>query len=115
LKEKLLGLLSISRKAGRLALGFDPVKRAVLGGGAQLVVAASDLSEKTVSEMRYLCGVSGVRFREIPVTINEIWFSVSKKAGLAAVNDAGLADSMIKLIDAGGENGVSTGKEEAEA
>ncbi len=114
MKERLLGLLSICRKAGRLSLGFDPVKRAVLGGNACLVLAASDMSEKTVSEMRYLCGVSDVTFREAPVTINEIWFSVSKKAGLAAVSDAGLAGSILKLIDGSGD-GVKNGNEEERA
>lgn len=110
MKERLLGLLSISRKAGKLFLGFDPVKRAVLGGNACLVLAASDMSEKTVSEIRYLCGVADVTFREVPVTINEIWFSVSKKAGLAAISDAGLAGSMLKLID-----GVKNCNEEEKA
>jgi len=98
LKERLLGLLSICRKAGKLSLGFDPVKRAVLGGDACLVLAAADMSQKTTGEMRYLCSVTDVTFREIPVTINEIWFSVSKKAGLVAVTDAGLAAGILKLI-----------------
>lgn len=114
MRERLLGLLSICRKAGKLSLGFDPVKRAVLGKNACLVLAASDMSVKTVSEMRYLCGVLGVEFREIPVTINEIWFSVSKKAGLAAVSDAGLAGSILKLTD-GSKDGVKDGNEEERA
>jgi len=104
LKERLLGLLSICRKAGKLALGFDPVKRAVFGGDACLVLAAEDMSQKTTGEMRYLCSVMDVEFREIPVTINEIWFSVAKKAGLAAVTDAGLAGSILKLIPCDSSN-----------
>ena len=41
--DKLLGLLGLARRAGRLALGFSAVEKMVHRGEKPLVITASDL------------------------------------------------------------------------
>ena len=45
-KEKLFGLLTICRKAGRMTMGFDSVKESILTDKAKAVFLASDISER---------------------------------------------------------------------
>ena len=49
-KEKLFGLLTICRKAGRMTMGFDSVKESILTDKAKAVFLASDISAKTEKE-----------------------------------------------------------------
>ena len=45
--DKVISALSLSKKAGKLILGFDVVKESVQNKTAKLVVLASDVSFKT--------------------------------------------------------------------
>ena len=45
--NRLLGLLSLCRKAGRLRIGFEPVKDAVEAGEDRLVLYAADFSPRS--------------------------------------------------------------------
>ena len=46
--NKLLFALSLAKKSGKLVVGFDAVKTAVIHGNAHIVLLANDLSEKTI-------------------------------------------------------------------
>ena len=87
MNEQLLSFLSLTKRAGRLALGFDVVKEAVLKQRTGLVLCTSDLSPKTEKEINLICSRAGVERRTIPATMDEIWFSVSKRSGVLAVLD----------------------------
>ena len=53
--HKLLFALSLAKKSGKLVMGFDAVKTAVIHGTAYIVLLAEDLSEKTVKRVNYFC------------------------------------------------------------
>ena len=42
-KEKILGLLGLARRAGKLAMGFNAVERLVKRGARPLVIVATDI------------------------------------------------------------------------
>ena len=44
INKRLIGSLSICRKAGKLVCGFDPSKDAVMNGKAPLVLTAADIN-----------------------------------------------------------------------
>ena len=52
--NKLLFALSLAKKSGKLVMGFDAVKTAVIHGTAHIVLLAEDLSEKTVKRVNTL-------------------------------------------------------------
>lgn len=59
-QQKIINLLTICRKAGKLVIGFDAVKEAVYGGNASCVITASDISAKTLKEVKFFCNNSAV-------------------------------------------------------
>jgi len=94
--NKLLGLISICRKAGKLAIGFDPAAEALAAGKAPLVLVSPDLSPKTRSELEYRIkkGVKATELIELPLTMDDLSAVLGKRAGILAVMDHGLADAL---------------------
>ena len=99
MNEQLLSFLSLTKRAGRLALGFDVVKEAVLKQRTGLVLCTSDLSPKTEKEINLICSRAGVERRTIPATMDEIWFLVGKHSGILAVTDAAFAKKLSELLE----------------
>ena len=89
--DKLLSSISLSKRAGKLLLGFDVVKGAVLEGKAALVLFASDLSDKTRRSMKRICEEWEVPTAALPYTLDDIFGEVGKRAGILAISDRGLA------------------------
>ena len=82
--------ISLTRKAGRLVLGFDPVKDNILNGNACLVLTAGDLSPRTLGRVRQLCG-DEVELIPLPCTQAELADVTRKPVGVLAVLDPNLA------------------------
>ncbi len=94
-----MAALSLSKKAGKLILGFDVVKEAIQDKKAKLILLSEELSPKTRKEMDFLCGKYGVRQKELPFRLDEIWYLIGKRVGVIAVTDAGLAEKIISTAD----------------
>lgn len=104
--NKLLGLLSLCRKAGKLRIGFTPVQESVEAGEARLVLFAADFSPRSRKRMEQVlleCG-SPPPDRTTGLTMNEISQVCGKPAGVVAVADDGFAAGIGKLMsrDEGG-------------
>lgn len=96
--QKLCNLLGICRKAGKLILGFDPVKEAYLNGTAKLILTAQDASPRTVKETAFLCQDSGLnRPTDIPMDALEQLFH--RRVAVMAVCDEGFAKRFSELLD----------------
>lgn len=90
------GLISICRKAGKLKSGMDMVKSACISGEAYAVFTASDLSAKSLKEVRFAAARSGVAVYGLSMTMEQIADAMGKKTGILAVTDGGFAKSMAK-------------------
>lgn len=88
------GLLSICRKAGKLKCGMDISKSACETGEAKAVFAASDLSDKSLKEIRFCCAKNGVKIYRLDMTMSDIAEAMGKKTGILAVTDGGFAKSL---------------------
>ena len=88
--DKLLSTMGLARKAGRLVYGYETVKDTIQKHKAILVLTASDLSAKTLSNVKFLCGE---KVRHIPLdrTMEQFSAAVGKAAGVVAVIDEGFA------------------------
>lgn len=102
MQNKLFGILSLSRKAGKLIYGFDVVKAAVRGGEAKLVIFSSDVSERTKrSMMNVLEEVDDLdRAVDTPLPMFEYARICGKPTGVLALTDKGFADAARKLLEA---------------
>ncbi len=98
MEEKLLSMLGIARRAGRLAMGFDAAEEAMRNHQAKLLVLASDVSERTD---RSICRIA----EEYKVPVLRTGFEMDrigkavghKHTGVIAINDSGFAKT-IKAI-----------------
>ncbi len=96
--DKVLSLLGLAMKAGKVASGETAAENAVKGGKAYLVIVANDASDNTRKHFSDMCV-----FRDIPF----IQYSDNENLGRAigkdlrsnlAVTDRGFADAIIKQV-----------------
>lgn len=94
-RTKFFNLITMCVKAGKLLKGFDISMDAVKNGEAFLVMTASDISPKTLKEVKYICEKqNSVNLTVLPFSIDELSLSIGKKAGVVAVSDKGFADKL---------------------
>ena len=93
------GILSMSRKAGKLVMGMDMVKDACSAGNAKAVFTATDISEKSLKEVRYTCAKYDVKLYALGMTMDEVALGLGKRVGVVAMTDAGFAKSCAKGLE----------------
>ena len=97
--NKLLSMLGIARRAGRLSMGHDMAAKAIASGKARLLLFAKDISERAKKDMLFLIEKQN---SDIPVvyltqTIDEIHFALGYKAGIITVDDDNFAEKIKSL------------------
>lgn len=100
MQSKLFGLVSLSKKAGKLVVGFDAVKEAVYSGQAYMVILASDLSPKTAIAMDRVLENMGNNppYKLVSdLTMYDYSQICRKLVGVLAITDQGFADGIRKL------------------
>lgn len=95
--EKIFGLLTICRKAGKMVMGFDSVKEALQLHKAKAVLVASDLSAKSEKEVRFFAEKNNTPVIKISSSISEIEFGLGKKVGIIGICDEGFAAKITEL------------------
>lgn len=95
--NKLLGALSLCRKAGALTAGFDAVRDTIKAGKAEIVLFARDLSPSTRKRVMAACG-ENCNAHDIILTQFEISDITHKPAGVLAVTDMHLAALCLQAI-----------------
>ncbi len=99
-REKWLNLLTICRKAGRLAMGFDPAREEILAGRAAVVFVAGDASHRTKKEVRFFCNRENIPVKDINmITMDDIANAAGRRAGVIAVCDKGFAKRLTELSE----------------
>lgn len=95
--DRLLSLLGIARRAGRLALGNDAAREAALRRGCALILLSSDLSPRTARAVLAAAERGNVKTETLRATMDEIGAAVGKRTGVIAVNDTGFAKKLLAL------------------
>lgn len=94
MKDKLLSLLGICRKAGKLESGFDVAAESVKKRKAALVLTAADLSPKSRKEIEFIAAREHIEVISVPASIDEIGGKTGRRAGVLTVMDKGLAQAV---------------------
>ncbi|HAJ97645.1 MAG TPA: 50S ribosomal protein L7 [Ruminococcus sp.] len=97
LYQKLTGILSICRKAGKMEMGFATCKELLPTKKVSGVLITSDISPKSSKEVHFFCQKYHVPVCNLPLTIDEIGFTVGRKAAVITVLDAGFFDRINQL------------------
>ncbi|MDE6103460.1 MAG: ribosomal L7Ae/L30e/S12e/Gadd45 family protein [Oscillospiraceae bacterium] len=95
--QKTINLLSICRKAGRLIIGFDAVKDAVIKGDVSCVLVTENISPKTLKEIKFFCGNLNTDIVNIGTDSDEMFNLFGKKVVVAAVTDLGFGKKFREL------------------
>ncbi|HAH79512.1 MAG TPA: 50S ribosomal protein L7ae [Ruminococcaceae bacterium] len=95
--DRILGLLGIARRAGKLALGADAAAEAVNARSARLVLLSRDLSPRTAGDVRARAEKCGVRAAGLRATMDELEAALGKRTGVIAVKDTGFAKTLLAL------------------
>ncbi|MBP5617888.1 MAG: ribosomal L7Ae/L30e/S12e/Gadd45 family protein [Clostridia bacterium] len=103
-KRRMLSLLGLAQRAGKLAPGSSRAGGAVKGGKAQGVLICTDLSAKSKKEFRFLCEREDVPFWEPDVTIEDLSAAIGFRAGGCALCDPGFARSVAALTISNGKD-----------
>lgn len=100
MNNRVVGLLGMARRAGRLTVGFDAVKASVSAHRARTVLLAADVSPKTEKEIRFVAADT-VSVQQIDLTKEEIGHAIGseKPAGVIATEDRGFAEAFQKATE----------------
>lgn len=94
MEDRLLSILGICRKAGKINHGFKAAADSVKKHEAVLVLTTKDLSQKTKKEIIFISDKENIEVVAIPVTMDEIAWKTGRRAGILAITDYGLAKSV---------------------
>ena len=97
MKNRVLSLLGIARRAGRLSLGHDAVDEALKKREAKLILLARDVSARTAAHAQKAAEQAGTPWLTLADGMEEIGMALGKKAGVIAVNDQGFAKRLTEL------------------
>lgn len=98
IRGKIVSMLSLARKAGKLTAGADPVKEAVLNGQVSAVFTASDLSPKSLKEIEFSCRNLPVPVLPLGVSMDEMSVQIGRRSGILAVTDKGMEAKIQSLL-----------------
>ena len=96
--EKVINLLTVCRRAGRLVMGFDSVKDKMMNGEVFLVLTASDISPKTKKEVLFIAEQNGVPVIEIETDMDGLWKAIGRRTGIIGINDEGFSNQFGKIL-----------------
>lgn len=101
-QNKVLGLIGLSAKAGKIEYGADAVEEAIKRKKAKLVIVAEDAADRTKENFKFLCNKSNIYY--VIFGEKEI---ISKAIGknnkaIIAIKDKNLSNEIYKII-CGGE------------
>ena len=99
MNDRLLSLLGIARRAGRLSVGHDASVEAIVKNKAELCVLCADASERLKKEMRHACTYKGKNVACLILDCDILTLSkaIGTKAAVLSVNDKGFAGKIASL------------------
>lgn len=99
MREKILRLLGLMRRASAIAIGESQTGDAVRGGKARLLLIASDASDNARKRAAGFAAGRSVLTVPLPFTKEELADSLGTGAcSMAAVTDMGFADALMQLM-----------------
>lgn len=96
---KMINLLTICRKAGKMCMGFDTVKESLQTGIAKCVMISSDVSPKTLKEIEFFSTKFNVKLIYTDIKTEEFWQCIGKRVAVISVCDEGFAKKFISISD----------------
>ena len=97
--NKLLSMLGLARRAGKLQCGFDASVAAAASGEAKGLIAALDISEKSYKNLQYEAEKYNLPCLRMAETAFEVSAATGRKARIFAVCDEGFFGAIKDIIE----------------
>ncbi|MDR0947382.1 MAG: ribosomal L7Ae/L30e/S12e/Gadd45 family protein [Ruminococcus sp.] len=94
-KKDISGIITIARRAGKLILGFDAVKEAIMTRQAKLILITADVSAKTEKETVFFAEKKNVPVKKMTLTQDDLMNLFGKQYGVLSVSDQGFAEKIL--------------------
>ncbi len=103
--DRILSLLGLCRRAGKLSIGAEPAIDSMKSHKANVVLYASDFSHNSIKSVLEQAHKSNIKTFNLNRSKDELSFALGKLCGVVAVEDKGFADKLVELIlgEQGGE------------
>ena len=98
-ENRLLSLLGLARRAGKLQGGFDAAVISARERKAALLLAALDISEKTFKNLCYEAKRAEIPAKRIPAELKDVSHACGVKAGVVALTDEGFAKAVLSQLE----------------
>ena len=99
--DKLLNLIGLAKKAGKLEVGEEPVGAAARSKQARLILIASDAAENTRRRAKHFGDAGECICLEIPATKEALGKALGRTScALLALTDIGFAEAIVKKLAA---------------
>lgn len=97
MNDKILSLLGICRRAGRMTIGAQPTVDSINANKAKLIIFAKDFSQRSAKPVIEAAHSHNIRIITIDRCKDELSVSLGKLCGVVSVEDDGFADKLILL------------------
>ena len=98
MNNKLLSLLGLMRRAGKLSLGFDAAAESAETGVSCLILTTADISPKTLKELNYKIN-NKTDVIAIGCGQDDIQQAIGKAVKIISINDKGFAQKARLLME----------------
>ena len=102
-EKRLLGMLGIACKAGKVVCGADSCEEALIKNKIKLMLVAQDASERTKTKFKVLANSKKIPIYEV-ANIEILSKSIGKNnKAVVGILDENFSKALIKIINGGGE------------
>lgn len=104
MNNRLLALLGLARRCGKIAAGYDVTAEAAADGSSSLIFVSGDVAGRTERNIRRIAGEHGVTVVKIDDGMDDIGHAIgSAPTGVISINDAGFAKKAQLIVQNYGE------------
>lgn len=107
--DKILNLIGLAKKAGRLAVGEEPTGAAARARDARLILVAADAAENSIRRVRHFADAGQCLWCRIGADKDALGRAVGRTScAMVAVMDIGFAEAIAKKLAEGDERFAET-------
>lgn len=97
--NKVLGLLGLAKKAGKIEAGEEPTGAAARAKDARLLLIASDAADNSYRRLKHFADAGACLYAVIPCTKDELGSALGRTScAMVAVTDVGFAEAVAKKL-----------------
>lgn len=97
-ENKILSLLGLCRRAGKLTVGNDAAYTSIVGGKSKLIIYPRDISQNTLSKFLRRTEDFDVPCVKLNSTKDEVSHALGKLCAVASVEDSGFAKKLLGYV-----------------